>query len=98
MAFTQPGKAFYSLGKMIAFSCPSLPGLQSSHPAISFSRGVVKGLVYVPPLPKDVDELKAQITEAATTIDNAMLERIWQELDYRLDVCRVTNSAHIDHL
>ena len=29
--------------------------------------GFVKGLVYVPPLPKDVDELKAQITEAVAT-------------------------------
>ena len=58
----------------------------------------VKGLVYVPPIPRDVDELKARITEAASTIGNAMLERLWQELDYRLDVCRVTNGAHIEHL
>ena len=35
----------------------------------------------MPLLPKDVDELKAQITEAVATIDNAMLERVWQELD-----------------
>ena len=27
-----------------------------------------------------------------------MLERVWQELDYRLDVCRVTNGTHIEHL
>ena len=27
-----------------------------------------------------------------------MLGRVWQELDYRLDVCRVTNGAHIEHL
>ena len=52
----------------------------------------------MPLLPKDVDELKARITEAVATIDNAMLERVWQELDYRLDVCRVTNGAHIEHL
>ncbi|XP_029656404.1 uncharacterized protein LOC115230342 [Octopus sinensis] len=59
---------------------------------------VVKGLVYVPPLPKDVDELKARITKAVATIDNAMFECVWQKLDYRLDVCRVTNGAHIEHL
>lgn len=58
----------------------------------------VKGLVYVPPLPKDVDELKARITEAVATIDNAVLQRVWQELDYWLDVCRVTSGAHIEHL
>ena len=52
----------------------------------------------MPPIPKDVNELKARITEAVSTIDNAMLERVCQELDYRLDVCRVTNGAHIEHL
>ena len=50
----------------------------------------MKGLMYVPLLPKDVEELKA--------IDNAMLEHVGQELDYRLDVCCVTNSAHIEQL
>ena len=34
---------------------------------------------------------------SCSTIDNAMLGRVWQELDYRLDVCRVTNGAHIEH-
>ena len=52
----------------------------------------------MPPIPGDVDELKARITEAFSTIDNAMLGRIGQELDYNLDVCRVTNGAHIEHL
>ena len=23
---------------------------------------------------------------------------VWEELDYLLDVCRVTNGAHIEHL
>ena len=55
-------------------------------------------MVYVPPISRDVDELKVRITEAAATIDNAMLGRVWQELDYRLDVCRVINGAHIKHL
>jgi hypothetical protein len=27
-----------------------------------------------------------------------MLQRIWNELDYRVDVCIITNSAHIEHL
>ena len=77
------------LGEMIAFSCPGLPGLQISHPAISFCGGwFVKGLVYMPLLPKDVDELKARITEAVATIDNTMLERVWEELDYGL-MCAV---------
>ena len=27
-----------------------------------------------------------------------MLSRVWQELEYRIDVCRVTRGAHIEHL
>ena len=52
----------------------------------------------MPPIPRNVDELKARITEAVATIDNAMLGRVWQEFDYLLDVCRVYNGAHIEHL
>jgi hypothetical protein len=28
----------------------------------------------------------------------AMLTRVWQELEYRIDVCRVTRGAHIEHV
>ena len=61
-------------------------------------RFLFRRLIYVPPIPRDVDELKARIAEAVATIDNAMLENVGQELDYRLDRCRVTNGAHIEHL
>jgi hypothetical protein len=27
-----------------------------------------------------------------------MLARVWQELEYRIDVCRVTRGAHIEQL
>ena len=65
-----------------------------------FLWGFVKGLVYLPPIPRDADELKARITKAVATIDNAMLGCIWQKfkLDYRFNVCCVTNGTHIEHL
>ncbi len=50
------------------------------------------------PIPRDVDELKAGITEVFATIGNAILGRVWQESGYWLGVCRVTKSAHIEHL
>ena len=25
-------------------------------------------------------------------------KNVWEEFDYRLDVCRMTNGAHIEHL
>ena len=57
----------------------------------------MKGLVCVPTHPKDMDDLKAQITEAVATIDNAMLERVWQKLDNKFDVCRMTSGAHVEY-
>jgi hypothetical protein len=31
-------------------------------------------------------------------IDAPMLNCVWQELEYRIDVWRVTHGAHIEHL
>ena len=47
---------------------------------------------------RDLADLKARIIAAVKTIDAPMLTRVWQELEYRIDVCRVTRSAHIEHL
>jgi hypothetical protein len=54
--------------------------------------------VFVPPLSLDIDELKLRITAAIETIGRNMLEKVWDELDYRMDICRVTNGANIEHL
>jgi hypothetical protein len=53
---------------------------------------------YVPPLPRDLADLKARIIATVKNIDAPMLTRVWQELEYRIDVCRVTLGAHIEHL
>jgi hypothetical protein len=42
--------------------------------------------------------VKARIIAAVKNIDVRMLTRVWQELEYRIDVCRVTRGAHIEHL
>jgi len=37
--------------------------------------------------------------DVCTTGDTAlMLKHVWQQLEYRIDVCRVTRGAHIEHL
>jgi len=54
--------------------------------------------VFVPPLPCDLADLKARIIAAMKNFDALMLTRVWQELEYRIDVCRVTRGAHIEHL
>ena len=45
-----------------------------------------------------IPELKVRIRIAIETITADMLQTVWNELDYRVDVCRITNSAHIEHL
>jgi hypothetical protein len=35
---------------------------------------------------------------AISTINREMLRRVWAEMDYRLDVCRVTKGGHMEHL
>jgi hypothetical protein len=48
--------------------------------------------------PIDLADLKARIIAAVKNIDAPMLTRVWQDLEYRIDVCRVTRRAHIEHL
>ena len=43
-------------------------------------------------------KLQDRIRAAVKTIDGNMLKRVWQELDYRIDICRITKGAHIEHL
>jgi hypothetical protein len=35
---------------------------------------------------------------AVKNIDALMMTRVWQDLEYRIDVCHVTRGAHIEHL
>jgi len=67
-------------------------------PCDYFLWGYVKVKVFVPPQPVSVPDLKNRITAAVETIRPYLLSRVWQELDYRLDVCRVTKVAYIEHL
>ena len=67
-------------------------------PCDFFLWGYVKDQVYVPPLPASIPELKVRIRTATETINSNMVQTVWNELDYRVDVCRITKGAHIEHL
>ena len=43
-------------------------------------------------------ELKLRIRTAIETITADMLQTVWNELDYRVDVCIITKGPHIEHL
>ena len=44
----------------------------------------------------DSANINTIIAIEAITAD--MLQTVWNELDYRVDVCRITKGAHIEHL
>jgi len=46
----------------------------------------------------DFADLKAKIIAAVKNSDARMLMRVWQEIDYRINVCHVTRGAHMEHL
>ena len=54
--------------------------------------------VFVPPVPTNLQELCYRITAAVALIDRDMLTHVWNELDYQLDVCRISQGGHIEHL
>jgi len=62
-------------------------------PCDFFLWGYVKDQVYVPPLPASIPELKVRIRTAIETITADM-----EELDYCVDVCRITKGTYIEHL
>jgi hypothetical protein len=49
-------------------------------------------------MPQDLPQLLQRIVETVATIDHGMLQRVWQELHYRIDVCRVTSGGYLEHL
>jgi len=49
-------------------------------------------------MPRDLPQLRQRIVEAVAALDRQMLQRLSQELDYRIDICRVTKGAHIEQL
>ncbi|PSN43404.1 hypothetical protein C0J52_26690, partial [Blattella germanica] len=67
-------------------------------PCDFFLWGCIKDKVFVPPLPRDLVELRGRIRDAFAAITRDMLARVWVEMEYRLDICRVTKGAHIESL
>jgi len=70
--------------------------LENWTPCDFFLWGFVKDSFYVPPLPMSLKELRDRITHALQTITADMLHPVWDEFDYHVDVCHVTQGAHIE--
>jgi hypothetical protein len=48
--------------------------------------------------PPYLHDLHTLITAAVALVDRDMLTRVWDEMDYRIDICRITKGGHIEHL
>jgi hypothetical protein len=59
---------------------------------------ILRVFFYDPPLPASISEMKVRIRTAIETNTADMLQTVWNELDYHVDVCRITKGAHIEHL
>jgi len=60
----------------------------------------VKNSVTPPGIDPGTVRLVAQRLNHYATLGHTrvtMVTRVWQELEYRIDVCRVTRGAHIQH-
>ena len=57
--------------------------------------GYVKDWVYSEKI-VDLTHLKTRITEAIATVTPAVIQSVWREFEYRLDLCRATNGGHIE--
>jgi hypothetical protein len=53
----------------------------------------VKDEVYVPPVPITLNNLKDRIRTATAKGDVPVMQNVWHEVEYRLDVCRATYGA-----
>jgi len=60
-----------------------------------FLWGYIKNIVYAEKI-RNIQYLQERITSVIETVTRDMIQKMWQEIEFRLDVSRATNVAHID--
>ena len=68
---------------------------QISFHLIFFLCGYIKNIVYAEKI-RNIQHLQERITSAIETVTRDMIQKTWQEIEYRLDVSRATNGGHIE--
>ena len=71
-----------------------LEGQISLH-LIFFLWGYIKNIVYAEKI-RNIQHLQERITSAIETVTEDMIQKTWQEIEFRLDISRATNGAHIE--
>jgi len=54
-----------------------------------------KNIVYAEKI-RNIQHLQERITSAIETVTRDMIQKTWKETEFRLDVSRATNGAHIE--
>jgi hypothetical protein len=72
--------------------------LLNPKPGHIFLLGYVKDSVFLLPVQQELLELRRRFIAAIVEINGDVLQRIWTEMDYRLDVCPDTKGGHVEHL
>ena len=60
-----------------------------------FLWGYIKNIVYAEKI-RNIQQLQNRITSAIKNVTRDMIQKTWQEIEFRLDVSRATNGAHIE--
>ena len=66
----------------------------SLHLIFSFG-GYIKNIAYAEKI-RNIQQLQERIISAIETVTRNMIQKTWQEIEFRLDVSRATNGAHIE--
>ena len=45
-----------------------------------------------------LEDIYINVCKKNLLVDRDMLTRVWNEMDYRIDVCRITKGGHAEHL
>jgi hypothetical protein len=57
----------------------------------------MKDNVYTPPMPVDLQEIRDRIVNTIALVDVNFLDKLWDKLEYRLDVW-MSRDSHIEHM
>lgn len=49
-------------------------------------------------MPEDFQELRERVFDAIAVVDTTFLNKLLDELEYPLDVCRILGGSQIEHL
>jgi hypothetical protein len=80
----------------VRFRTPDRSGGKPATNSLSYGAALPKKLLDIHVKINDLQQLKARIRDAVATVTPNMLQATWNEVEYRLVICRATKVAHIE--